>query len=67
MSLYHYAKVERFRKIFLNRSLTHILVHSVTPPLLEAAPIPFETSMSYLLKPDGNGGWEVVRTWKRPA
>jgi hypothetical protein len=54
--------VQRFRDVFSNRAYTHILIHSVTPPLLEAIAIPFKTGMSYLLKSDGNRGWKTVRT-----
>ena len=65
LSLYHKAKAANFRSIFFEGRYTHILVHSVTPPLTEATGMTFENGVSYLLAADGKGGWKTVRTWKR--
>ncbi len=65
LSLFHKAKAENFRSIFFEGRFTHILVHSVTPPLTEATGMTFENGVSYLLAADGKGGWKTVRTWKR--
>ncbi|MDA0305442.1 MAG: hypothetical protein O3B76_04045 [Proteobacteria bacterium] len=66
ISLYHYPTVKLFRKLFSSGKLTHMLVHSVTPPLAAASPVALENGKSYLLKSDTSGGWKIARTWKRP-
>lgn len=65
-SVFHPRTLERFRSIFENRKLTHILMHSSTPEVHQALGRDLPGRASYLLRADGKGGWGVQHTWKRP-
>ena len=64
--VFHPRTLERFRSIFENRKLTHILMHSSTPEAHQTLGRDLPDRVSYLLRADGKGGWQVEQTWKRP-
>lgn len=63
---FHPATVERFRSIFGERDLTHVLVHSWTPVTLRVLGLDLAAERSYLLRSEDGGGWTVERSWKTP-
>ena len=65
-ALYHPKTLAHFRSILQNRKFTHILAHSSTPEMLQALGRNMQDRVSYLLRADGRGGWEIQHTWKRP-
>jgi hypothetical protein len=63
---YHPKTLAHFRSILRDRDTTHVLAHSSTPEMRQALGRDLQDRVSYLLRSDGRGGWQVQYTWKRP-
>jgi hypothetical protein len=65
LSAFHKIDVSMVRSMIDQPRVTHALVHSVTPPVIEALGLALQGGMSYLLARDG-AGWRVVDAWPYP-
>mgnify|MGYP007046926470 CR=1 FL=1 len=63
---YHPLEINNFRSSITKQKFSHILVHSPAPVVLEAFGLDMDDNHSYLLEKDGEGGWHIARTWKKP-
>ena len=65
-SAFHDLKEEAFRSTLIHRNNSHLLVHSQKTEWQEVLDVEMDNSHSYLLKARQNGGWKIIKNWKKP-
>jgi hypothetical protein len=60
------TRADTIRGLIADRHAGAVLVHSVTPAVNEALGTQLVDGVSYLLLPDGQGGWRIVASWPKP-
>jgi hypothetical protein len=66
LSVFHNIKKEEFRSTLVNQNYSHLLVHSQRLDLREVLGVKMDESHSYLLEANRNGGWKIIKNWKKP-
>ena len=56
---------KRLQVIIYDKNLTHLLIHTLNPMLIDLLPVKMERNHSYLLQADDKRGWTIIKTWKR--
>ena len=65
-SVFHIIEVEELRSFLIKQNYSHLLVHSQITELREVLGLEMNDTHSYLLEAKGNGGWGVIKNWKKP-
>ncbi len=66
LSVFHDLKKENFRSSLIDQDYSHLLIHSQRSEWREVLGVEMDNSHSYLLEAMHNGGWEIIKNWKKP-
>ena len=66
LSVFHDLKKEAFRATIIDQKYTHLLVHSQRSEWQEVLNVKMDNNHSYLLEAKHNGGWTIIKNWKKP-
>jgi len=66
LSAFHPWDKKVLRNRLYTKKLTHLLIHSINPVLLEVIPLKLDKNHSYVLEIDNKGKWKIIKTWQRP-
>ncbi len=65
MSAFHKWDKQQLQALLYNQKLTHLLIHTINPVLIDVVSIQMKENHSYLLKADENGKWFTIKIWKQ--
>jgi hypothetical protein len=65
MSAFYKWDKKKLQALVYDQKLTHLLIHTLNPVLIDVLPVKMEENNSYLLKADDMGRWNIIKTWKR--
>jgi hypothetical protein len=66
MSAFHKWDKQQLQALVFDQKLTHLLIHTLNPVLIDVVPIQMEENHSYLLKAGEKGEWFIIKIWKQP-
>jgi hypothetical protein len=65
MSAFSKWEKKRLQVGIYDKKLTHLLIHTLNPMLIDLLPVQMERNHSYLLQADDKRGWTIIKSWKR--